>query len=258
MSEIIHETRGAVAWTTLNRPAARNALTFAMYEGLWAQAQSVAADPGIRAWVIAGAGGKAFAAGTDISQFKEFTTGQDALDYETRIDRVLSAIEDCPKPVIAAIAGACTGGGFAIAGVCDLRIAAANARFGVPIARTLGNCLSMANYARLASLMGPARVKELIFTARLVEAAEALQVGLVSEVLETPEALEARAAELSTQIAGLAPRTLTATKFALKRLRQAAGTIHGDDLVTMCFDSDDFREGVSAFLAKRQPNWTGR
>ncbi|WP_270933205.1 enoyl-CoA hydratase/isomerase family protein [Falsiroseomonas oryzae] len=258
MADILHETRGAVAWTTLNRPQARNAMTFAMYEGLFERAKAIADDPAIRAWVITGAGGKAFAAGTDISQFTEFRTGQDALDYETRIDRVLSAIEDCPKPVIAAIAGACTGGGLGIAGVCDLRIAAANARFGLPIARTLGNCLSMANYGRFAALIGAARVKELVFTARLVEAEEALKLGLVTELLETPEALETRAMELATHIAGLAPRTLTATKFALKRLRLAAGTIHGDDLVTMCFGSEDFQEGVRAFLGKRPPNWTGR
>jgi enoyl-CoA hydratase len=258
MADILHERRGAVAWTTLNRPQARNAMTFAMYEGLFEQANAIADDAEIRAWVITGAGGKAFAAGTDISQFTEFRTGQDALDYEKRIDRVLSAIEDCPKPVIAAIAGACTGGGLGIAGVCDLRIAAANARFGLPIARTLGNCLSMANYSRFAALIGPARVKELVFTARLIEAQEAHGLGLVSELLDTPEALEARAMELASHIAGLAPRTLTATKFALKRLRLAAGQIHGDDLVTMCFGSEDFQEGVKAFLGKRPPNWTGR
>jgi enoyl-CoA hydratase/carnithine racemase len=256
--ELLHEVRGRVAFTTLNRPQARNAMTFAMYEGLAARAAEVGADDGIRAWVITGAGGKAFAAGTDISQFTEFRTGQDALDYETRIDRVLTAIEDCPKPVIAAVAGACTGGGLGIAGVCDMRIAAANARFGLPIARTLGNCLSMANYARFAALIGPARVKELVFTARLVEAPEALALGLVTEVLDTPEALATRAAELAETVAGHAPRTLAATKAALKRLRMAAGQIHGDDLVTLCFGSEDFREGVEAFLAKRPPVWTGR
>jgi len=258
MPDILHELRGQVAWTTLNRPQSRNAMTFAMYEGLVEQAAVVTADPAIRAWVITGAGGKAFAAGTDISQFTEFKTGQDALDYEKRIDRVLSAIEDCPKPVIAAIAGACTGGGLGIAGVCDLRIAAANARFGVPIAKTLGNCLSMANYSRFSALIGPARLKELVFTARLVEAPEALALGLVSEVHDTPEALEARAMALAEHIAALAPRTLTATKVALKRLRLAAGVIHGDDLVELCFGSADFQEGVSAFLGKRAPNWTGR
>ena len=256
--DILHEIRGNVAWTTLNRPQSRNALTYAMYEGLYEQSKAVAENDAIRAWVITGAGGKAFAAGTDISQFKEFRTGQDALDYETRIDRVLSAIEDCPKPVIAAVAGACTGGGLGIAGVSDLRLGAANARFGLPIARTLGNCLSMANYARFSALIGPARLKEMVFTARLLDAEEALKIGLVSELLATPEDLEARAMELATHIVDMAPRTLTATKFALKRLRLAAGTLHGDDLVTLCFGSQDFQEGVQAFLGKRAPNWTGR
>jgi enoyl-CoA hydratase/carnithine racemase len=258
MPDILHERRGRVAWTTLNRPQARNAMTFEMYEGLFEEAARVTADDTVRAWVITGAGGKAFAAGTDISQFTNFQTGQDALDYEQRIDRVLSAIEDCPKPVIAAIAGACTGGGLGIAGVCDLRIAAANARFGVPIARTLGNTLSTMNISRFAALIGPARLKDLIFTAKLADAQAALSISLVTEVLETPEALEARAMELAELVAGMAPRTLTATKMALKRLRLANGTIHGDDLVTMCFGSEDFREGVRAFLEKRPPNWTGR
>ena len=257
MPDILHDTRGRIAWTTLNRPEARNAMTFAMYDGLVEQAAAVAADPGIRCWVITGAGGKAFAAGTDISQFLEFKTGQDGLDYEKRIDRVLTAVEDCPKPVIAAIAGACTGGGLGIAGVCDLRIASANARFGIPVGRTLGNCLSTSNVSRLTALIGPAKLKELIFTARLMEAPEALALGLVSEVLESPEVLATRAAALAETVASMAPRTLTATKIALKRLRLAAGTIEGDDLVTMCFGSRDFREGMEAFLAKRPPNWTG-
>lgn len=258
MPDILHERRGRIAWTTLNRPQSRNALTFGMYEGLFEEAARLGADDSVRAWVITGAGGKAFAAGTDISQFREFRTGQDALDYEKRIDRVLSAIEDCPKPVIAAIAGACTGGGLGIAGVCDLRIAAANARFGVPVARTLGNTLSTMNIARFAALIGPARLKDLVFRARLMDAAEALSAGFLSEVVEEPEALEAKAMELAETVAGMAPRTLTATKFALKRLRLAAGQIHGDDLVEMCFGSEDFREGVAAFLEKRPPNWTGR
>ncbi len=257
MPDILHETRGRIAWTTLNRPDQRNAMTFAMYEGLVEQAAAVTANPEIRAWVITGAGGKAFAAGTDISQFKAFKSGQDGLDYEKRIDRVLSAVEDCPKPVIAAIAGACTGGGLGIAAVCDLRIASANAKFGVPVARTLGNCLSTSNVGRFASLIGPAKLKELIFTARLMEAPEALAAGLISEILPTPDAVAERAMTLAETVAGMAPRTLTATKFALKRLRMAAGTIQGDDLVELCFGSQDFREGMDAFLNKRAPNWTG-
>ncbi|MBX6376008.1 MAG: enoyl-CoA hydratase/isomerase family protein, partial [Acetobacteraceae bacterium] len=230
MDELLYEVRGdGIAMATLNRPQARNALTFPMYERIARIAQEIAEDPAVRVLVITGAGGKAFAAGTDISQFRDFRTAEDALAYEERVDRVLVALERCPKPTIAAIAGACTGGGAAIAAVCDLRIAAANLRFGFPIAKTLGNCLSMANYARLAALLGPARVLDLIYTARLVEAEEAKAIGLVSEVLPTPEALAERALELARTVAGHAPLTLRATKEAMRRLREAARSVNGDD-----------------------------
>lgn len=258
MEDLLYERRDGIGFITLNRPQARNALTFPMYERLREIALGAAADEGLRALVITGAGEKAFAAGTDIGQFREFRTPEDALAYEARIDRVLVALEECPKPTIAAIAGAATGGGAAIAAVCDLRIAAANARIGFPIAKTLGNCLSMANYARLAALIGPARVIDLIYTARLVEAAEAQAIGLVSEVLPDHAALQQRAATLAATIAGHAPLTLRATKEAMRRLRLAARQVPGDDLVTLCFTSRDFAEGVASFLARRPAEWQGR
>ncbi|MBE9606302.1 enoyl-CoA hydratase/isomerase family protein [Acetobacteraceae bacterium H6797] len=257
-AELLHETRDGIAFTTFNRPQARNAMTFPMYAELKRLAGEIGADPAIRAWVITGAGGKAFAAGTDIGQFREFRTPEDALAYEERIDGVLTALEECPKPTIAAIAGACTGGGLGIAGVCDLRIGAANARLGLPIARTLGNCLSMANYARFTALIGPAKLTDMIFTARLVEAEEARAIGLLNEVVETPEALAIRAEELARQVASMAPLTLKASKTALRRLREAARNVPGDDLVTMCFTSEDFRNAVPAFLERRPMEWQGR
>ena len=257
--ELIHEVReGGVLLTTLNRPQAMNAFTFAMYEGLAAKAAEIGTDPAIKAWVITGGGAKAFAAGTDISQFTTFTTVQHALDYEERIGRVLAAIEDCPKPTIAAINGACTGGGAGVAGVCDLRIASATMRFGVPIARTLGNTLSLGNYARFSALLGPARLLELIFTARLVEADEAKSLGLVTEVLPDQAALLARAEALARTIAGHAPLTLRAAKTTLKRLREnAVRGANADDMVALTFTSADFKEGVAAFLERRKPVWTG-
>ncbi|MBL6458577.1 enoyl-CoA hydratase/isomerase family protein [Belnapia sp. T6] len=258
MDELLYEIRDGIGFVTLNRPQARNALTFPMYERLREIASGAAADDALKVLVITGAGEKAFAAGTDISQFREFRTPEDALAYEERIDRVLVALEECPKPTIAAISGAATGGGAAIAAVCDLRIAAANARFGFPIAKTLGNCLSMANYGRLAALIGPARVLDLIYTARLVEAEEARAIGLVSEILPDHAALQARAEALARTVAGHAPLTLRATKEAMRRLRLAARSVNGDDLVEMCFTSADFREGVDAFLARRPAQWTGR
>jgi enoyl-CoA hydratase len=258
MEDLLYEVRDGVGFATLNRPQARNALTFPMYERLAALCGEIASDPSVRALVVTGAGDRAFAAGTDISQFRDFRTADDALAYEARVDRVLTAIEECPKPTVAAIAGACTGGGAAIAAVCDMRLGTADARIGFPIAKTLGNCLSMANYGRLAALIGPARVIDLVYTARLMGAEEARAIGLLSEVLQDHAALQARAAELAQTLAGHAPLTLRATKEAMRRLRLAARAVEGDDLVAMCFTSADFREGVESFLARRPARWAGR
>ncbi len=255
--EILYELRDGVVFVTFNRPEARNAFTFAMYERLAEICAEVNANRLVRAMVLTGAGGKAFAAGTDISQFRAFDSPEDAITYEGRIDRVLGALETCRVPTIAAIAGACTGGGAGIAGCCDLRIAADNARFGLPIARTLGNCLSMSNYSRFAALIGPARLKEMIFTARLVEASEALQIGLVSEIVENPANLMSRAEELARTVAGHAPLTLQSCKEALRRLRPTIPSGEGEDLILMCYMSQDFREGIDAFLNKRPPNFKG-
>jgi enoyl-CoA hydratase len=255
--ELLFDVRDGIARVTFNRPQARNALTFAMYERLAEICGIVDEDASVKAMILTGAGEKAFAAGTDISQFRAFETPEDALAYEARIDRVLGTLEQCRVPTIAAIAGACTGGGAGIAAACDLRIGAKTAKFGFPIARTLGNCLSMSNLARLSSLIGPARTKEIIFTARLVEAPEALPLGLVSEVLPDHAALMARAEELAKLVAGHAPLTLQATKEALRRLRPKLPASEGEDLILLCYMSQDFREGMDAFLNKRPPQWKG-
>src|SRR5581483_8835265 len=147
--ELLHEVRDGVAYVTFNRPQARNALTFGMYDRLAEICNAANEDRSIRAILITGAGDKAFAAGTDISQFRAFDKEEDALAYEARIDRVMNAIERCRVPTIAAIHGACTGGCAGIANCCDLRIASRAIKWGFPVARTLGNCLSMSNYSRL-------------------------------------------------------------------------------------------------------------
>ncbi|MDW3222052.1 MAG: enoyl-CoA hydratase/isomerase family protein [Paracoccaceae bacterium] len=255
--EITDELRDGVMWATFERPQARNALTFGMYERLADLCRTMPTDGSVRAVVISGAGGKAFAAGTDMTQFRAFETPQDALDYEGRIDAVLDAVERCPVPTIAAINGACTGGGGSIAAACDIRIASANLKFGFPIARTLGNCLAAGNLARLSELIGAGRVRELIFTARLIEAEEALRVGLVSEVLTDEAALMARATDLADRIGGMAPLTLRATKEAMRRNR-AAGKVEDSDLILSCYMSEDFRIGMEAFLSKKKPEWTGK
>src|SRR5215211_1648341 len=182
--DLLYEVRDGIARITFNRPQARNALTFAMYERLAEICERIDDDKTTKVLILTGAGDKAFASGTDINQFRAFKGGEDALAYEARIDRVLGKLEACRVPTIAAIAGACTGGGAGIASCCDLRIGAASARFGFPIARTLGNCLSMSNLSRLAALIGFARVKDVIFTARLVEAEEAANLGLLTEVVD--------------------------------------------------------------------------
>jgi enoyl-CoA hydratase len=257
---ILYEIQGNVGIITLNRPEARNALTFEMYERI----AEICASPNgdgqgggeVKALIITGAGEKAFGAGTDISLFRDFSRDEDAIGYEDRIERVLTAVEACPVPTIAAIAGACTGGACALAIASDLRLAAGNAVFGVPIARTLGNCLSLANIKRMVALMGAGRVMDLLLTARLVDAETARAVGLVSEVLPDHAGLMARARELADTLTGHAPLTMRATKEALRRLRQGRTDDH--DLIVQCFMSADFREGLEAFLAKRKPEWQGR
>ncbi|PSK81350.1 enoyl-CoA hydratase/carnithine racemase [Limimaricola soesokkakensis] len=255
--ELITERRGATLHIIFNRPAARNALTFGMYEALAEACANVPTDGSVRAVVISGAGGRAFAAGTDMTQFRGFETAADAHRYEARIAEVLGAVETCPLPTLAALNGACTGGGAAIAAACDLRIAAANLRFGFPIARTLGNCLSAANLARLSELVGAGRLREIIFTARLIEAEEARAIGLVSELLPDEAALMARAGEIADTLAGMAPLTLRATKEAMRRNREARA-VEDADLIEICYMSEDFRHGMEAFLAKRKPEWRGR
>ncbi|WP_297769284.1 enoyl-CoA hydratase [uncultured Roseovarius sp.] len=256
MSEILSQVRDHTLWITFNRPQARNALTFEMYEGLAALCREVPTDGSVRAVVIHGAGGKAFAAGTDMTQFRAFDKPQDALEYEARIESVLEAVERCPLPTVAAINGASTGGGAAIAGACDIRIATANLKFGFPIARTLGNCLAAANLARLSALMGAGRVREMIFTARLIGADEAQACGLVTEILKDEDTLMARAAELAETLAQMAPLTLRATKEAMRRV-SVATRVEDADLIEMCYMSRDFRHGLEAFLAKEKPEWSG-
>jgi enoyl-CoA hydratase len=254
-ADLLYEVRDGIGRITFNRPQARNSLTFGMYERLAQICANAGDDRSLKVLILTGAGDRAFAAGTDINQFRAFKTPQDAIDYETRIDRVLGALEQCRVPTIAAINGVCAGGGAGIAACCDLRIGTMTAKFGFPIARTLGNCLSMSNISRLSALIGAARLKEIIFTARLIEAEEALRLGLLNEVVEDLSVLGRRADELARIIASHAPLTLRSTKQALLRMRPKVS--EDEDLILMCYQSRDFREGMEAFLNKRQPQWTG-
>ena len=255
--EIRTERRGSALWIRVDRPAARNAMTFAMYDRIAAVCRDADADASVKAVVLTGSG-DAFVAGTDIAQFVDFKEASQALEYERRMDAWLGAIEDVRVPTIAALRGPVVGGGLAIAAACDLRVAAPSARFGVPVARTLGNCFSAANLVRLAALVGLGRVKELVFTARLIDAQEARAIGLVSEVVADEAALDARVDELVEQLASFAPLTLHATKEMVRRIRARMMPEEAADLVALCYTSADFREGVAAFIERRKPVWKGR
>jgi enoyl-CoA hydratase len=257
-SEVLFATEGNIAFLTFNRPAARNAMTWSMYDALADACEHVDADPRIRVFVLRAAG-DAFVAGTDIRQFTEFASAADGLAYERRMEQVIDRLERVAVPTIAQVHGIAAGGGCVIALACDLRVCTHAARFGVPIARTLGNCLSAANYARLMDAIGPSRTKELLFTGRFLDAAEANAIGLITRLVDE-SAIDEAVAGLAGTIADHAPLTIRATKEAIRRiaLRRRLDEREVEDLVAACYGSDDFREGVAAFIERRTPRFTGR
>jgi enoyl-CoA hydratase/carnithine racemase len=256
--ELIYEVEDGIGRATFNRPEARNALTFAMYDRLAEICSGIRIGGPVNVLILTGAGDKAFAAGTDISQFRAFKTPEQGIAYEQRADEIFSAIEACPVPIIAAIAGACTGGGAGIAACCDIRLATKDLRYGFPIARTLGNCLSAATLRRLVAVVGHAAVGDMIYTARLIEAAEARSIGLVSEVLADHASLMTHAEELARRIKEHAPLTMRVTKQLLRQIRDSANPVDDRALIAEIYTSADFREGMDAFLGKRKPTWQGK
>ena len=254
----IFEIDGALAILTFNRPEARNAMTWEMYDALVAACDRVDKDDAVRVLILRGAGGKAFVAGTDIAPFQAFRTREDGLAYEQRLDAVLDRLERVTKPTIAQIEGVAAGGGCAIAICCDLRVATPESTIGVPVARTLGNCLSGATYSRLVDVVGPARARELLFTGRLATAADARASGLINWIMPADE-IGAATRKLALEIAANAPLTIRVTKEMLRRIAEQRRLAPGSDadLIELCYTSDDFREGVAAFTEKRKPVWRG-
>jgi enoyl-CoA hydratase len=247
---------GAVATVVFDRPRARNAMTWVMYNDMGEICDKLADDSEIRTVVFRGAGGKAFVAGTDIGQFSAFTSGDDGLDYESRIAEYVAGVANLPQPTIAVVEGWAVGGGMAIASVCDFRIATPGARFGVPIARTLGNCLAAGNLRVLVAMLGLPMVKRMLLLADMVPAEELTANGYI-HAIATLEELDDVVGELCGRLAGHAPVTIAGTKTVLSRLVNE-GDNTDEDVVRQVYGSADFKEGVSAFVAKRLPVWKGR
>jgi enoyl-CoA hydratase len=244
-----------VASVVFDRPAARNAMTWAMYERLNAICEQLKADSSVRVATFRGAGGQAFVAGTDIEQFTTFSSGEDGVAYEKQIDQCIARLESLPMPTVAVIEGWTIGGGLAIATACDFRIATSASRFGVPIAKTLGNCLSVANLARLSAVFGIPRVKRMLMLAEVLAADEAMACGFLLRTVE-PGDMDAVLQTLCDRLTALAPVTQRVSKEGLRRL-VSSSMPPDEDLVRLCYGSADFHEGVAAFVGKRSPAWKG-
>ena len=257
---MIAQKDGAIGWITFNNPARHNAVSLEMWQALTTSLEAFAADPDVRVIILKGAGEKAFVAGADISQFKEKRSSPEAVEeYNATADRAGLTLQASPKPTIAMVRGYCIGGGTALAVGCDIRIAADDARFGVPAAK-LGLGYRFTGIKRLADVVGPAFTAEIFFTARQFNAQEALQMNLVNRIVPAAE-LETYTLDYANTIANNAPLTIAAVKRSIiEYLRNPAERDMAlcQKMVDDCYASNDYKEGQTAFMEKRKPAFSGR
>lgn len=257
--KILAGAADGIARIVVNNPEKRNAVSLAMWEAVAGALAGFAADPSLRVLIVSGAGGRAFVSGADISRFEQERTGEDAVArYNIAAEAAYASLAAFPRPVIAAIDGACVGGGLALAVACDIRLAAEDSRFGLPAAR-LGLGYPFSGIARLIGVVGRAAAAEILFTAALYDAAQAKAWGLVNRLLPAGE-VQAAAEALAAQIAANAPLTVAAAKRALvehARDGQARDLAAVQAMVAAAFASADYREGQAAFRDKRPPRFTG-
>lgn len=254
---IVHyEKRGVTARITFDRPGARNAMTWAMYDQLSAALGQLETSDAVRVAELRGAGGH-FVSGTDITQFESFSSGDDGVAYERELETIVARLEAVRIPTVAVVEGHAAGAGLLFAAACDIRICTPDARFSAPIARTVGNTLSLKSVARLVAHLGPSRTKALIMTASVLEAEEARAAGFVTAVVE-PDRLDQQVDELLSKLIKLAPLTLRATKQLVARVLESLAAGDADDILREVYGSHDFREGVNAFREQRTPSWEGK
>lgn len=253
-SNVAWDIKGSIAVVSLHRPEARNALTWEMYAAMSDAFSAAEADANVRVLIIRGTPG-AFAAGTDIAQFRGFS-GDDGVGYEQRLDAFIDRLESLPLITVAEIDGVAAGGGCAIALACDVRVCSDRATFGVPVARTLGNCLSINNTARVVDVLGPALARDVLLTGRMLDVHEAASHGLATAIVPTDE-LEQETYKIAADLSTRARSTVKATKAMLTRLRESRRPAPGsaDDIIRECYGSPEFKEGVEAFLSGCRPNW---